>query len=309
MEVSIKSINQRQTANKPLSIVKMKKLSGRMFIYLAAILIVLYVCLPYLWMVSASFKTTFEIQAADVTKPELAPKWIPDNFTLQNYIEINKTVPMLKYLANSLIISIGTAILSIIISAGASYALSRFHFRGEKSYELTLYSTQMFPGIAFLIPYFVIFLVIKNTLGINLINTYSGLIFTYASFALPFCILTLRNYFNSIPKEIDEQAQIDGCSRVQIILYFIIPLSIPGLVSTGIYAFIMGWNEMLFASVLTKTETRTVSLGLMDYISQQGAQWGGMMAACIIVSLPVLILFTFLQRQIVSGLTEGATKG
>lgn len=301
-----------QTASlktKAFASVKLANFVSRFFTYFFVILVVLFVLLPYFWMISNSFKTTFEIQTADVTDPGTAPSWIPRNPTLQNYIDINKTVPMLKFLKNSLIISLGTAALSIIISVGAAYALSRFRFRGDKAYEVAIYSTQMFPGMAFLIPYFVMFIFVRNTFGISLMNTYEGMIFTYTSFALPYSILMLRDYFNTIPKELDEQAQIDGCTRLQIIIKFIIPLAVPGLVSVGIYSFMMGWNEMLFASVLTKTETRTVALGLMDYITVNGAQWGGMMAACIVTSLPVLILFTFLQKQIVGGLTAGATKG
>ncbi|HAP42687.1 MAG TPA: ABC transporter permease [Spirochaetaceae bacterium] len=259
-------------------------------------------------MISGSFKRTIEIQSADYTKPGQEPSLIPRQPTLENYQRINRTVPMLRYLRNSLIISIGTMILAVFISLFAAYALSRLEFRFKRLYELTIYSTQMFPGIAFLIPYFILFTAITRLTGIKLKDTYYGLILTYTSFALPFCILMMKSYLDSIPKSLDEQALVDGCKRPAIIFRIILPLVKPGLVSVGIFAFIMAWNEMLFASVLTGRDTKTVSLGLMEYITTNQARWGGMMAACIVVSIPVLILFTTLQKQIIDGLIKGAVK-
>jgi len=299
--------------NQSLRIMKFKSLIRKrvlhICLYLAVLLVVASVLGPYLWLVSSSFKTSLEIQSADITKPGKEPRWIPRTLTLENYLKVNKTVPMLDYLKNSMIISTGTMGFSIFISLFAAYALSRIRFRMKKAYELSLYSTQMFPGIAFLIPYYMIFIYVNRYLGIPLKNTYWGMIFTYTSFALPFSILMLRNYLDSIPREIDEQAQIDGCSRAQVVFRIIFPTSIPGIVSVGIYSFIMAWNEILFASVLTGRETRTVSIGLLEYITIQQSRWGGMMAACLLVSIPVLIFFTLLQKQIVKGLVHGAMKG
>lgn len=286
-----------------------QKRLARLGIYAGVFLVVAVVSGPYLWMVSCSFKSTLEIQSADIMDARLSPGWIPRNPTIENYLNANKSVPMFKYMLNSVIISSGTMIVCILLSLFAAYALSRFQFSWKKPYMLTLLSTQMFPGIAFLIPYFILFTLIKRYIGLPMKNTYWGMIFTYSSFALPFAVLMLRNYLDSIPKDIDEQAMIDGCSKVQIVFRIILPLSMPGIASVGIYAFIMAWNEILFASVLTGQNTRTVSLGLMEYITAQQANWGGMMAACILVSIPVLIFFTFLQKQIVEGLIQGATKG
>ncbi len=145
--------------------------------------------------------------------------------------------------------------------------------------------------------YFILFTLIKRYIGLPMRDTYWGMIFTYSSFALPFAVLMLRNYLDSIPKDIDEQAMIDGCSKAQIVFRIILPLSMPGIASVGIYAFIMAWNEILFASVLTGQSTRTISLGLMEYITAQQANWGGMMAACILVSIPVLISLPFTKTD------------
>ncbi|WP_369018238.1 carbohydrate ABC transporter permease [Thermatribacter velox] len=287
----------------------LKKVFSKLFFYVALFIVLAVVLIPYLWMVSGSFKTTLEIQSADVTKPELSPSWIPRKFTWENYLRVNRTVRMLDYFRNSLIISIGTMIFSVIISLFAAYGLSRFNFSWKHGYTLLTLSTQMFPGISFLIPYFMMFVLIRYYLGIPMQNTYWGMIFTYTSFALPFSVLMLRNFLDSIPREIDEQAQIDGCTPFGALMRVILPLSKPGIAAVGIYSFIMAWNEVLFATVLTGRETKTVALGLLEYITAQQARWSGMMAACILVSIPVLILFSFMQKYIIEGLVAGATKG
>lgn len=286
-----------------------KEVVLRILLYLGVFLVLVIVLVPYLWMVSGSFKTSLEIQAADVTRPDLEPRWIPRTFTLENYAKINKTVPMLDYFRNSIIISLGTMFFSIIISITAAYALSRYNFKGKTAVTLGVASTQLFPGIAFLIPYFILFTLINRYFGIQLRNTYPGMILTYTTFAIPFSILMLRNFLDTVPREIDEQAQIDGCSPLGALFRVIIPLSAPGVVAVGIYSFIMAWNEVLFASILTGKATKTVAVGILEYITQQQSRWSQMMAACIIISIPVLLLFTFMQRYIVEGIVSGATKG
>jgi multiple sugar transport system permease protein len=286
-----------------------KEVVLRILLYLGVFLVLVIVLAPYLWMVSGSFKTSLEIQAADVTRPDLEPRWIPRTFTLENYAKINKTVPMLDYFRNSIIISLGTMFFSIIISITAAYALSRYNFKGKTAVTLGVASTQLFPGIAFLIPYFILFTLINRYFGIQLRNTYPGMILTYTTFAIPFSILMLRNFLDTVPREIDEQAQIDGCSPLGALFRVIIPLSAPGIVAVGIYSFIMAWNEVLFASILTGRATKTVAVGILEYITQQQSRWSQMMAACIIISIPVLLLFTFMQRYIVEGIVSGATKG
>ncbi len=301
---------ERKARNKKRMRIKMVKfLTNRILVYSAVIIVAVAVLSPYLWMVSGSFKSTRELQTADCTIPDQEPTWIPRDFSWDNYININETVPMLGYFVNSMITSTGTMVFSIIISMFAAYGMSRVRFSFKKTYEMSLYATQMFPGIAFLIPFFLIFIFVGRTLNIQLIDTFKGLILTYTSFALPFSILMLRNYISSIPIEIDEQARIDGCTRAQVIFRIIFPLALPGIVSVGIFSFIMAWSEILFASIITRGNTKPVSIGLMDYITTFQTNWGGMMAACIVISIPILIFFTFLQKYIISGMTEGATKG
>lgn len=289
--------------------VKVKRLVARAALYGAISLVLFAVLLPYAWMVSGSFKTSLEIQSADITDPRLAPRWIPRTFTLDNYRNVNKTVRILDYFKNSLIISLGTMLVCLTVCVLAGYSLARFEFRGKGPYVLSLLITQMFPGVLFLIPYFILFVYVNKWFGIQLKNTYTGLVFTYSSFAIPFSILMLRSFFASIPREIDEQAQIDGCTPTGALFRVIIPVARPGIAAVGIYAFIMAWNEILFASLLTGRETKTVALGILEYITTQEARWAGMMAACIIVTLPVLALFTLIQRHIVEGLIAGSIKG
>lgn len=287
---------------------KQSKIIKMILTYFAVAVLLIFLFIPYLWMVSGSFKTTFEIQSVDVTVPEKAPSYIPNNPTFENYMTVNDVVPILDYFGNSLIISIGTMILTTFVSVLAGYALSRYNFGWKKAYNLGLLSTQMFPGVAFLIPYFILFSQIYKTFGIPMKNTYWGMILTYASFSLPFSILMIKNYIDAVPYDLDEQAKIDGASTLEIIFKVIFPVSLPGIVTIAIYSFLMSWNEILFATVLTGSDTKTVSLGLLEFLTAQEDKWGGMMAACIIVSIPVLIFFTFLQKYIVQGMTSGAVK-
>ena len=289
--------------------IRSAKTLKRVLTYLAVLLVALVVLVPYAWMISGSFKETLELQSSDVTVPRLRPSWIPRNPTLRNYREVNRTVPMLRYFRHSIIISIGTMAAATLLALPASYALSRFNFRGRGVYTVSVLATQMLPGILFLIPYYLIFTTVSQRTGVPLRDTYGGMIFTYTSFALPFSIVMLRSYLNGIPLEIDEQAMIDGCTQLRALWTVIVPLATPGIAAVAIYAFIMAWNEVLFASVLTGRSTRTVAIGIMDYVTATGANWGGMMAACIVISVPVLVLFTAMQRYIVEGLIAGATKG
>lgn len=279
-------------------------------LFFGAVAFVLWtVLVPYLWMVSGSFKSSVELQGADVTRPGLEPSWIPRQFTLDNYRNVNRTVPIFDYFVHSLIISGGTMVCATMLAFFAAYALSRYKFPGRNGFVAAVLSTQMLPGILFVIPYFILFTWVNQRFGVQLRDTYPGMILTCTSFALPFSIVMLRSYLDAIPTELDEQAQIDGASRLRTLFSVIFPLARPGLVSVAIYSFIMGWNEILFASVLTGRRTKTVAIGLLEYITAQEARWTMMMAACIIVTIPVVVLFTLMQRYIVAGLVAGATKG
>jgi len=234
--------------------------------------------------------------------------WIPSRVTLEPYVQIWQTVPLASYFKNSLIVTISATVLSVAMAVLAAYSLARLRFRGQRSFSLVVLSTQMFPGILFLLPLFLIFVQIQRTIGVQLTGSYLGLIITYMTFSLPFSIWMLTGYFASIPKELEEASMIDGTGRLGALFRVIIPVAKPGIIAVAVYAFITAWGEVLFASVLTSKDTRTLSIGLRAYASQQDVYWNQLMAASVVVSLPVLIGFMLVQKHLITGLSSGAVK-
>ncbi len=172
-----------------------------------------------------------------------------------------QTIPLLTYLENSLIVCSVASVASVVVALLAAYAISRYRFHGRQLFSLTILSTQMFPGILFLLPLFVIFVNLSQTTGINLYGSRTGLIITYMTFTLPFAIWMLAAYLDTIPRELDEAATVDGTGPLGAFIRVVIPAAIPGIVAVGIYAFMTAWSEMLFASVLTNDSTRTLAVG------------------------------------------------
>jgi multiple sugar transport system permease protein len=234
--------------------------------------------------------------------------WIPSNLTFQPYIDIWKTVPLAHYFVNSLIVSVCATIASVTLAIFAAYAISRYRFRGRTIFNVTVLSTQMFPGILFLLPLFVIFVNLEKSTGIKLYGSYLGLIITYLTFSLPFSIWMLTGYFNSIPRELEEAAMVDGATPLGALFKILIPVSRPGIVAVAIFAFITAWGEVLFASVMTTESNRTLSVGLRQYSTQTNIYWNQIMAAALVVSIPVVIGFLLAQRHFVAGVTAGAVK-
>ena len=235
-------------------------------------------------------------------------QWIPSRVTLEPYVQIWQTVPLAQYFRNSLIITTSATVLSVAMAVLAAYSLARLRFKGQRSFSLVVLSTQMFPGILFLLPLFLIFVQIQRTVGVQLTGSYLGLIITYMTFSLPFSIWMLTGYFASIPKELEEASMIDGTGRLGALFRVIIPVAKPGIIAVAVYAFITAWGEVLFASVLTSKDTRTLSIGLRAYASQQDVYWNQLMAASVVVSLPVLIGFMLVQKHLITGLSSGAVK-
>lgn len=234
--------------------------------------------------------------------------WIPSRVTLEPYVQIWQTVPLASYFKNSLIVTISATVLSVAMAVLAAYSLARLRFKGQRSFSLVVLSTQMFPGILFLLPLFLIFVQIQRTIGVQLTGSYLGLIITYMTFSLPFSIWMLTGYFASIPKELEEASMIDGTGRLGALFRVIIPVAKPGIIAVAVYAFITAWGEVLFASVLTSKDTRTLAIGLRAYASQQDVYWNQLMAASVVVSLPVLIGFMLVQKHLITGLSSGAVK-
>lgn len=234
--------------------------------------------------------------------------WFPDRLTFQPFVDMWTTIPLASYLVNSLIVTTTATVLALLVAVLAAYPLSRLRFRGKRLFSMTVLSTQMFPGILFLLPLFLIFVRVEDLLGIELTGSYLGLIITYLTFALPFSIWMLAGYFSAIPEGLEEAAMIDGTTRVGALVRVILPVARPGIIAVGVFAFITAWGEVLFASVLTDTETRTLSIGLKLYTSQTDTLWNQLLAASLTISLPVVIAFMLIQRYLVSGLSAGAVK-
>ncbi|MEV8344133.1 carbohydrate ABC transporter permease [Streptomyces niveus] len=259
-----------------------------------------FALLPVYVMVSSSLKPL-----EDVTGKF---QWIPSEITIRPYFDIWDTVPLAHYFMNSLIVAGAATVLSVTIAVFSAYAVSRYRFRGKRVFTVTVLSTQMFPGILFLLPLFLIFVNIGNSTGVALYGSRGGLILTYLTFSLPFSIWMLIGYFDSIPKDLDEAAMVDGCGPFGALFRVVVPAAVPGIVAVSVYAFMTAWGEVLFASVMTNDETRTLAVGLQGYATQNDVYWNQIMAASLVVSVPVVAGFLLLQRYLVAGLTAGAVK-
>lgn len=263
-------------------------------------LLSLWVAVPLYVVVSTSLKPLKDVAGLF--------QWFPREITASPYFEIWTTVPLAKYFQNSLLITVCATVCSVTVAVLAAYAIARLQFKGKRAFSLTVLSTQMFPGILFLLPLYLIFTQIRNLTGLQLQGSYLGLIITYMTFTLPFAIWMLSGYFASIPKELEEASMIDGTGRLGALFRVILPVAKPGIIAVAVYSFISAWGEVLFASVLTNEATKTLSLGLKSYASESDVFWNQLMAASVVVSLPVLIGFILVQKHLVAGLSAGAVK-
>ena len=263
-------------------------------------LLTLFICIPLYVMVTSAMKPLGDVQGNFT--------WIPSTITAQPFFDMWKTVPLADYFVNSIIVASLATLFSVIVAIFASYAVSRWRFRGRTVFTTTVLSTQMFPGVLFLLPLYIIFVNIANATGITLVGTRLGLVITYLTFSLPFSIWMLAGYFDGIPRELDEASWVDGCTPLQTLYKVVLPAARPGVIAVAIYAFMTAWSEVLFASVMTTDANRTLAVGLRQYASQTNVYWNQVMAASLAVSLPVVAVFMLLQRNFVAGLTAGAVK-
>jgi ABC-type sugar transport system, permease component len=264
------------------------------------LLISVFTLVPVYVMVSSSLKPLRDVQGSFT--------WIPSHLTLSPFREMWTTIPLARYFVNSLVVSTVSSVTSVAIALLAAYALSRYRFRGRQTFSVIVLSTQMFPGILFLLPLFVIFVNISKTTGVNLYGSRLGLIITFLTFTLPFAIWMLVGYLDSIPRELDEAAKVDGNGPMGALFRVVVPAALPGIVAVVIYAFMTSWGEVLFASVMTDDSTRTLAVGLRGYATQNNVYWNQIMAASLTVSAPIVAGFLLLQRFLVSGMTAGAIK-
>jgi len=261
------------------------------------ILATAFALFPILWMLSTSLKSEAEALSLPI-------RWIPQRLTLLAYGEMWTMKPFATYFWNSIVVSGVTALLSTIVGALAGYGFSRFRFRGRTSLLAFFLATQMISGVLVIGPYFQILA------ALDLYNTLTGLIIAYVTICLPFAAWMSKGYFDSIPKELDEAGLVDGASRLQIFVRIICPIAIPGTVSTLLFAFLLAWQDLLWALCLVSIdEKRTVTLGVAFLVGEFVIQWPMLTAASLIGSLPTILLYLFLQRYYVEGLARGAVKG
>jgi len=275
---------------------KRKQLLSDTGAYLILFIFSALVLIPVLWMISTAFKTTSET----VTTP---PIWIPSQISFEAFGRLWNDYPFMQWIRNSFLITIVSMVICIACACLAGYGLTRFDFPGRGTMMTFVLITQMFPSVMLLVPFYSVIAKLR------LIDTHMGLILVYTSFTLPFCTWMMIGFFKSLPLDLDEAARIDGASVWQTFIKVTLPLTLPGIASTSIYAFITAWNEYMFAFILTRSsEMRTLSVGIAEMNGYQQVLWNDMMAASMIASLPLILLFVCLQKYFISGLTAGAVK-
>ncbi|MDV9171195.1 carbohydrate ABC transporter permease [Streptomyces sp. W16] len=272
----------------------------RAFRYVTLTLLSVFVAAPLYVMLASSLKTLPDVQGEFT--------WFPSSPTIQSFIDIWHTVPLAQYFVTSLIVAVSATVLSVLVAIFASYALSRWTFPGSASFKGAVLATQMFPGILFLLPLYLLFVYADQNLGTDLVGTRTGLVVTYLTFSLPFAVWMLVGYFDTVPRDLDEAAKVDGAGPLRTLLQIIVPAATPGIVAVCIYAFMTAWGEVLFASVLTTEQTRTLAVGLQAYSTEANVYWNQVMAASLVVSVPVVAGFLLLQRFLITGFTAGAVK-
>ena len=256
----------------------------------------MYTLTPFLWMFFTSLKSDPEAVA-------IPPTLWPKEPTLEAYIQILIWSNFPIWFLNSTIISLGTALLSTLIGSFAAYGFSRFNFPGKATLIGVILASQMLPGVLLVGPYF------KMLTTVGLYNTYPGLILAFTTITLPFSVWMLKGFTDTVPKELDDAALIDGCTSLEVYVRVILPLILPGMVVTLVFAFLLAWGDLLWVLVLTSgEEMTTVTLGLTRLVTQFRIIWPQLMAGSMIGALPPLVLYLFLQNYLVEGLTAGAVK-
>ncbi len=273
-----------------------KKHWSLLAIYLFLIIFVVIAAFPFFWMVTTSLKPQKEIFS-------IPPTFFPKEVFVDGYVNIWAKGDFFVYFLNSFKVAGVTTLFAMLVSIMAGLGFGRYTFRGRKTLQLLLLLAQLFPMVLLVTPYYQI---IK---AMGLINTHMALFIAYTSFVIPFSVWMLTNYFKALPIELEEAAMIDGCTKVGALVRVTVPLSAPGIAATAINAFILAWNEFLFAQTFIDSPLlRTLPIGLKAFMGQYKTDWNLLMAGAVISTVPVVILFTILQKQLVAGLTSGAVK-
>jgi multiple sugar transport system permease protein len=262
------------------------------FRVVALVLVVLALVAPLVWMVSASFKTNVDIY--DTSK---AVFFSP---VVDNYAKVLQQANYLQFIWNSLWVAFVSTTLSLLLGVPAAYSMSRFTMQRS---ALVVLMARVIPGVALLVPWYYVFS------NLRMVGGYSVLILSHMFVALPLVVYIMMGFFDSLPLELEESALIDGLTPIGAFRLITLPLSVPGIATAGILSFIFSWNNFMFALVLSGANTKTLPVAIFDFVGYASIDWGGLMAAATIVTLPIMVIALFTQKYIVSGLTAGATKG
>ncbi|MGE4584590.1 MAG: carbohydrate ABC transporter permease [Sphaerochaeta sp.] len=276
---------------------RMQRHMGNLGRTLILLFFLLLVIMPMYWMAVTSFKTNAEIiNAQQIT-------YYPHEVTSENYVQLFQLYDYRQMLLNSLIVSVSTGLCITMLAILGGYGLARYTFRGKDMMLLFFLVTQMIPGILVIIPLYVIF----SKLG--MINTRLSLFFFYLISNLPFCVITMRSFFERIPYTLEEAAYVDGCSKMKSLVRIVLPVMFPGIVAVFVFAFIGAWNELIAGTIFINTSNLwTVPVGLKSLIGKYDVKWGVLMAGGVCALLPTAIMFAFMQKFVVEGLTAGAVK-
>jgi len=271
--------------------------STRGLLYVGAALLALQAAFPFFWMASTSFKPPPEVFAQP-------PSFIPEDPTWENFQRLFTATAFLVYFRNSVIVSGLSVLLTMVVSAAGAYSLTRYHYVGREKIAGLILCTYMFAPIMVVIPFFIL---VKKA-GIE--NTHFALVLAFTSFCLPFTLWLMRAFFATIPLELEEAALVDGAGRVRALVYVVLPLALPGIIATSIFTFILAWNDYIFTRILiTSDELKTLPVGVQDLFHSALIDWGLIMAAGIMITIPALLFFVAVQRYLIRGWGAGGVKG
>jgi multiple sugar transport system permease protein len=272
-------------------------MSPQLLRFIAAGIVVINGFFPAVWILLTSLKTEAELVAKPIT-------WMPHNPTLDNYVRAFTDQPLLSYMANSALVAVGSTIVSLFVAALAAYAIARLNLRRRQLILTCIVASSMFPLVTLLVPIF------ETMRSVGLLNTYTALILPYTVLNLPVCTLVLVSFFQSIPKDLENAAMIDGCTRMGALWRVVVPLAAPGVFTAGILAFVNAWDEFLLAlSLNSSASMRTLPVGITLYQGEFTFPWPIISAALIVAIVPIAVLIALFQERVVGGLTQGGLKG
>lgn len=271
--------------------------SRGLLLYLPLVIFLVFTLFPFYWIVNTSLKDSVDVLSIPI-------QYWPENPTLENYLYLFQKMGFGKNVSNTFFVAILTTVFVTLLSLLAGYAMSRYRFKGKGFVYVLMLVTQMLPAVVLMIPLF------QTMVSLKLINSLWSLVLICTCTNLPFCMFMMMGYYNSVPNELEEAAQVDGCTLLGAVFRILIPVMLPSIVATGAYAFINAWNVYVYATAfITDKEKYTLPLALNVFQGEYGTDYGLLAAGCVIALLPVIVIFAFIQKHLSGGATSGAVKG